>query len=99
VIDFFDQPNEIFDLLRCSAVRTRTVHPPAASNPVIVFLAHSGWGFLLFPVVMGAPGAGVDWLALQQRGPQNPVSALLVAASLRALHRWFSHHPVTALWS
>jgi CBS-domain-containing membrane protein len=33
---------------------TRTVHPPAGSNPVIVFLAHSGWGFLLFPVVAGA---------------------------------------------
>jgi CBS-domain-containing membrane protein len=33
---------------------TRTVHPPAGSNPVIVFLGHSGWGFLLFPVVGGA---------------------------------------------
>ena len=33
---------------------TRTVHPPAGSNPVIVFLGHSGWGFLLFPVVSGA---------------------------------------------
>lgn len=33
---------------------TRTVHPPAGSNPVIVFLAHPGWGFLLFPVITGA---------------------------------------------
>ena len=33
---------------------TRAVHPPAGSNPVIVFLGHSGWGFLLFPVVSGA---------------------------------------------
>jgi CBS-domain-containing membrane protein len=33
---------------------TRTVHPPAGSNPVIVYLGHSGWGFLLFPVVSGA---------------------------------------------
>jgi CBS-domain-containing membrane protein len=33
---------------------TRTVHPPAGSNPVIVFLGHSGWGLLLFPVVAGA---------------------------------------------
>jgi CBS-domain-containing membrane protein len=33
---------------------TRTVHPPAGSNPVIVFLGHPGWGFLLFPVVSGA---------------------------------------------
>jgi CBS-domain-containing membrane protein len=33
---------------------TRTVHPPAGSNPVIVFLGHSGWGFFLFPVLCGA---------------------------------------------
>jgi CBS-domain-containing membrane protein len=33
---------------------TRTVHPPAGSNPVIVFLGHPGWGFLFFPVVSGA---------------------------------------------
>jgi CBS-domain-containing membrane protein len=32
---------------------TRTVHPPAGSNPVIVFLGHSGWGFFLFPVACG----------------------------------------------
>jgi CBS-domain-containing membrane protein len=33
---------------------TRTVHPPAGSNPVIVFLGHSGWSLLLFPVLSGA---------------------------------------------
>jgi len=33
---------------------TRTVHPPAGSNPVIVFLAHAGWKFLLFPTFAGA---------------------------------------------
>jgi CBS-domain-containing membrane protein len=33
---------------------TRTVHPPAGSNPVIVFLGHSGWGLLFLPVVSGA---------------------------------------------
>lgn len=32
---------------------TRTVHPPAGSNPVIVFLSHSGWNFLLFPTLAG----------------------------------------------
>jgi CBS-domain-containing membrane protein len=32
---------------------TRTVHPPAGSNPVIVFLGHPGWGFLVFPVLAG----------------------------------------------
>jgi len=33
---------------------TRTVHPPAGSNPIIVFLAAPGWDFLLFPTLFGA---------------------------------------------
>jgi CBS-domain-containing membrane protein len=33
---------------------TRTVHPPAGSNPVIVFLTHPSWTFLMFPTLMGA---------------------------------------------
>jgi CBS-domain-containing membrane protein len=33
---------------------TRTVHPPAGSNPVIVFLLQPDWHFLLFPTLMGA---------------------------------------------
>ena len=33
---------------------TRTVHPPAGSNPVIIFLAQPGWDFLLFPTLTGA---------------------------------------------
>jgi CBS-domain-containing membrane protein len=33
---------------------TRTVHPPAGSNPVIVFLSQPGWGFLLYPTLAGA---------------------------------------------
>jgi CBS-domain-containing membrane protein len=33
---------------------TRTVHPPAGSNPVIVFLYQPAWGFLLHPTLLGA---------------------------------------------
>jgi CBS-domain-containing membrane protein len=33
---------------------TRTVHPPAGSNPVIVFLSRPSWSFLLFPTLVGA---------------------------------------------
>jgi CBS-domain-containing membrane protein len=33
---------------------TRTVHPPAGSNPVIVFLYQPTWGFLLYPTLAGA---------------------------------------------
>ena len=33
---------------------TCTTHPPAGSNPVIVYLMQPDWGFLLFPTVAGA---------------------------------------------
>ncbi|MEM7196576.1 MAG: HPP family protein [Pseudomonadota bacterium] len=33
---------------------TRTVHPPAGSNPVIVFLTAPTWEFLVFPTLAGA---------------------------------------------
>jgi CBS-domain-containing membrane protein len=33
---------------------TRTVHPPAGSNPVIVFLIQPAWAFLLLPTLVGA---------------------------------------------
>jgi CBS-domain-containing membrane protein len=33
---------------------TRIVHPPEGSNPVIVFLSHPSWSFLLFPVLIGS---------------------------------------------
>lgn len=33
---------------------TRTVHPPAGSNPVIVMLSSPGWNFLLTPTLLGA---------------------------------------------
>jgi CBS-domain-containing membrane protein len=33
---------------------TRTVHPPAGSNPVIVMLSAPAWSFLLTPTLLGA---------------------------------------------
>jgi len=33
---------------------TRTTHPPAGSNPVIVFMIQPSWDFLLFPTLSGA---------------------------------------------
>jgi CBS-domain-containing membrane protein len=35
-------------------ILTRTVHPPAGSNPVIIFVGHAGWSFLLMPTAVGA---------------------------------------------
>ena len=34
-------------------ILTRTVHPPAGSNPVIIFVGHAGWSFLLMPTAVG----------------------------------------------
>jgi CBS-domain-containing membrane protein len=33
---------------------TATVHPPAASNPIIIYLSHPGWSFLVFPILSGS---------------------------------------------
>lgn len=38
---------------------TRTVHAPAGSNPVIVFLTQPDWSFLLTPTLLGAVGVVV----------------------------------------
>ncbi len=35
---------------------TRTVHAPAGSNPVIVFMTQPGWTFLIAPTLLGAVG-------------------------------------------
>ncbi len=35
-------------------IATRTVHPPAGSNPVIVYLTSANWSFLLTPTLIGA---------------------------------------------
>ncbi len=35
-------------------ILTRTVHPPAGSNPLIVFLLGSNWEYLIFPSLVGS---------------------------------------------
>jgi len=35
-------------------IYTRTVHPPAGANPVIVYLSQPDWSFLFFPTLFGA---------------------------------------------
>ena len=32
----------------------RLVHPPAGSNPLLVYALHPGWTFLLWPVLLGS---------------------------------------------
>jgi len=33
---------------------TKTTHPPAGANPILIMLTAQSWSFLLFPVLMGA---------------------------------------------
>ena len=33
---------------------TKTTHPPAGANPVLIMLFEHSWGFLLMPVLAGA---------------------------------------------
>jgi CBS-domain-containing membrane protein len=50
---------------------TRTVHPPAGSNPVIIFAAQPGWSFLALPTMFGAVALVlIGWLywAVAKRG-------------------------------
>jgi CBS-domain-containing membrane protein len=35
-------------------MKTRTMHPPGAANPIIVALTVPGWGFMWFPTLSGA---------------------------------------------
>lgn len=49
---------------------TRTVHPPAGSNPVIVMLSQPSWWFLLFPTLIGIliiQTVGLVWHRLNRR--------------------------------
>ena len=51
-------------------VLTRTVHPPAGSNPVIIFLGHAGWSFLLMPTAIGAAALlMIVWLFWRAKKP------------------------------
>ncbi|WP_322049514.1 HPP family protein [Paraburkholderia sp. J67] len=50
---------------------TRTVHPPAGSNPVIIFMAQPGWSFLVLPTLLGAAALvliGWSYWAVVKRG-------------------------------
>lgn len=35
-------------------VLTKTTHPPAGADPILIIVAGSGWNFLLFPVLTGS---------------------------------------------
>lgn len=46
---------------------TKTTHPPAGANPILVMLLNPGWSFLLTPVLAGALIiAGIGYLYKKQ---------------------------------
>lgn len=58
---------------------TQTVHPPAGSNPVIIFLSDPGWGFLAMPTLLGAillvlVAKGYGWLRQRLDSIPSPKS-------------------------
>ncbi|NRB36865.1 MAG: HPP family protein [Pseudomonadales bacterium] len=52
---------------------TGTVHPPAGSNPVIVFLSLAHWDFLLLPTLLGSLFLVVAALIYNNLDNKNPV--------------------------
>lgn len=58
---------------------TRTVHPPAGANPVIMVYAHAQWGAVLNPVLLGVlclVGVAMVWSRLYPGLVHYPVSPL-----------------------
>lgn len=58
---------------------TRTVHPPAGANPVIMVHAQAQWSALLFPVLAGVfvlAGVAVVWSRLYPGLARYPVSPM-----------------------
>ncbi|MFC4098808.1 HPP family protein [Paenibacillus xanthanilyticus] len=50
---------------------TRTTHPPAGADPIVVILAGSGWSFLLTPVLAGSVAIVAAALLLNNVDPNR----------------------------
>lgn len=49
---------------------SKTTHPPAGANPILIMLSGQGWGFLITPVLIGAVTmvfVGKAWHMLQNK--------------------------------
>ena len=67
---------------------TRSVHPPAGANPVLMVYAHAGWSALLQPVLVGVLSlalVAVAWSRLYPGLARYPVS-------------WLERSPSTTFW-
>jgi len=67
---------------------TRTVHPPAGTNPILMIYIHAGWSALILPVFIGVAAlalCAVLWSRLFPGLVRYPVS-------------WFECSPSRTLW-
>jgi len=67
---------------------TRTVHPPAGTNPILMIYVHAGWSALILPVFIGVAAlalCAVLWSRLFPGLVRYPVS-------------WFECSPSRTLW-
>jgi CBS-domain-containing membrane protein len=67
---------------------TKTVHPPAGANPILMIFAHAGWPALLQPVLIGVLSLAliaVIWSRCYPGLARYPVA-------------WFERSPSTMFW-
>lgn len=56
----------------------RLVHPPAGSNPLIIFALKADWSYLFFPALFGSIGlVTLAWLwrKVSREGPGRPADS------------------------
>ena len=67
---------------------TRTVHPPAGTNPILMIYVHAGWSALILPVFIGVAALAL-WAVVWSR---------LFPGLVRYPVSWFQCSPSWALW-
>ena len=67
---------------------TKTVHPPAGANPILMIYAHAGWSALWQPVLIGVTSLAVVaavWSRLYPGLAHYPV-------------KWLDRSPPSTFW-
>ena len=67
---------------------TKTVHPPAGANPILMVYAHAGWSAVLQPVLLGVltlAAVAAIWSRFYPGLTRYPVA-------------WFDRSPPTSFW-
>lgn len=70
---------------------TRTLHPPAGANPILMVYVHAGWTVLLQPILLGISAlvlVSIVWSRLYPGLSHYPVSLLEPSPPQRAWGGW-----------